>query len=293
MTSASPPNAAACPRDSRPEEGAQAPPACCGAGDGDRPALSPADAARIALAGAGALAAWAGWLPAWRGVDVVPLAILAVAGWPVFREAWENLRARRMTMELSMTVAFAAAAAARESVALLVMLASVLAAEVLERLTVRRGRRAIQQILDLLPRSAVVRRAGREETVAVAALVPGDVVLVPPGSQIPVDGAVTGGASAVDESIVTGESLPVEKVPGAPVFAGSMNRSGALEVRAERLGEDTAFGRILEAVEHAERSRAPVQESRTASPQGSSPPPSSPPARPGSSPGTRAPPSPP
>jgi Cd2+/Zn2+-exporting ATPase/Cu+-exporting ATPase len=82
---------------------------------------------------------------------------------------------------------------------------------------------------------------------------------VNPGTLIPVDGAVTVGHSYVDEATVTGESMPVAKTVGAWVFAGTINQSGALEVRTERLGRDTTFGRIIEAVEHAGRSKAPVQ----------------------------------
>src|SRR4030095_7585390 len=88
---------------------------------------------------------------------------------------------------------------------------------------------------------------------------PGDVIVVKPGSRISVDGVVTGGHSFVDQSAITGESLPVEKIPGAAVFAGTINQSGALEIEARGIGRDTAFGKIIAAVEEAERSRAPIQ----------------------------------
>jgi Cd2+/Zn2+-exporting ATPase/Cu+-exporting ATPase len=87
----------------------------------------------------------------------------------------------------------------------------------------------------------------------------GDAVLVNPGGRIPVDGMVLGGHSFVDQARITGESMPVEKTAGTPVYAGSINQSGALEIRAERIGPDTSYGKIIEAVEQAERSRAPVQ----------------------------------
>ena len=87
----------------------------------------------------------------------------------------------------------------------------------------------------------------------------GEVVLIAPGSRIPVDGRVLTGHSYVDQATITGESVPVEKAPGATVYAGTVNQSGALDVRADRLGRDTSFGKIVEAVEHAERSRAPIQ----------------------------------
>src|ERR1700716_2639239 len=126
-------------------------------------------------------------------------------------------------------------------------------------MTVSRGRRAIRDLLDFLPRAVSVRRAGAVAEVQADTLTAGDAVLVNPGGRIPVDGTVIAGHSFVDQARITGESLPVEKTAGAAVFAGSINQSGELEVRAERIGRDTSYGKIIEAVEQAERSRAPVQ----------------------------------
>jgi Cd2+/Zn2+-exporting ATPase/Cu+-exporting ATPase len=135
----------------------------------------------------------------------------------------------------------------------------VLIAEVLEGMTVSRGRRAIRDLLDFLPRAVSVRRGAAVAEVDTDALAVGDAVLVNPGGRIPVDGTVIAGHSFVDQARITGESMPLEKIAGAPVFAGSINQSGALEIRAERIGRDTSYGKIIEAVEQAERSRAPVQ----------------------------------
>src|SRR5208283_2039005 len=87
----------------------------------------------------------------------------------------------------------------------------------------------------------------------------GDVVIIKPGARVPVDGKVVRGNSFVDQSAITGESLPIEKVPGAPVYAGTINQSGLLEVETQQVGRETAFGKIIEAVERAEQSRAPIQ----------------------------------
>jgi P-type E1-E2 ATPase len=84
-------------------------------------------------------------------------------------------------------------------------------------------------------------------------------VLVKPGASVPVDGEVSSGHSFVDQAMVTGESLPVEKTMGSSVFAGTVNQSGVLEVRATGIGKDTAYARIIEAVERAEKTRAPIQ----------------------------------
>ncbi|HTB75607.1 MAG TPA: HAD-IC family P-type ATPase, partial [Polyangiaceae bacterium] len=91
------------------------------------------------------------------------------------------------------------------------------------------------------------------------ALAVGDVVVIKPGGRLPVDGVVESGHSFVDQSAITGESLPTEKVPGASVFAGTINQSGALEVRTTGIGRDTTFAKIVDAVEQAQESRAPIQ----------------------------------
>jgi P-type Cu+ transporter len=186
-------------------------------------------------------------------------AALAIGGWPIFKEAAENLAARRMTMELSMTIAIAAAAAIGEFFTAFVITVFVLAAEVLENMTVARGRIAIRDLMEFLPRSVIVRRSGAVREVSAAELCPGDRVLVNPGALVPVDGVVLTGHSFVDQAKITGEPIPVEKSAGAAVYAGTVNQSGALEITAERIGRDTTYGRIIEAVEQAERLRAPVQ----------------------------------
>jgi heavy metal translocating P-type ATPase len=214
---------------------------------------------RVALVG---LAAAMVWFRVWEPVSsfsIVGVAGLLVGGWPIFKEAFENLIAKRMTMELSMSIAIVAAAAISEFFTALVITLFVLVAEVLEGMTVSRGRRAIRDLLDFLPRAVSVRRAGGVAEVDAATLSPGDAVLVNPGGRIPVDGTVIAGHSFVDQARITGESMPLEKSVGASVFAGSINQSGALEIRAERIGRDTSYGKIIEAVERAERSRAPVQ----------------------------------
>jgi P-type Cu+ transporter len=164
-----------------------------------------------------------------------------------------------MTMELSMTIAIVAAAAIGEFFTALVIALFVLIAEVLEGLTVSRGRHAIRDLLEFLPRSVSVRRADGVREISIAELHVGDAVLINPGGRVPVDGTVLSGHSYLDQSRITGESMPVKKTAGTAVYAGSINQSGAIEVQAERIGRDTSYGKIIEAVEQAERSRAPVQ----------------------------------
>jgi heavy metal translocating P-type ATPase len=202
------------------------------------------------------------WFRVWDAFGhqrLVGLAATLAGGYPIFKEAFDHMRQRRMTMELSMTIALVAALAIGEEVTALVITGFVLAAEILEGLTVSRGRRAIGQLLDLLPRVVWVRRHEQVTEIPIEELRPADLVIVRPGSRIPVDGTVVGGESFVDQAPITGEPRPVKKSVGSAVLAGTVNQSGALEVRCDRIGRDTSFGRIIDAVEHAEHRRAPIQ----------------------------------
>ena len=230
-----------------------------GEGDARYAGIRRLDLARVFFM---ALAAGFVWFRVWEPlprISVIGLFATLVGGYPIFREAFESIAERKMTMELSMTIALGAAVVVGEFFTAIVITMFVLAAEILEGLTVSRGRRAIRQLLDYLPRTVLLRRNGEPVEAPAEEVRPGDSVLVNPGALIPVDGAVTAGRSYVDEATVTGESMPVEKTIGAWVFAGTVNQSGALEVRTERLGRDTTFGRIIEAVERAVQSKAPVQ----------------------------------
>ena len=217
------------------------------------------DLIRIALVALAVLASWAlPWRPLAR-LEVISLVAAVAGGFPIWKEAITAVFERRMTMELSMTIAIGAALAIGESFTASVIVLFVLVAEALEHLTVGRGRRALKHLTDLLPRSATVRRGSGEQDLAITELRPGDVIIVKPGARLPVDGDVVAGHSFVDQATITGESLPVEKLPGARVFAGTINQSGVLEVRTSGIGRDTAFGKIIDAVERAEHARAPIQ----------------------------------
>ena len=227
--------------------------------DGQGHALNSLDLTRVAFVAVAAGAMWFLGRSSNPYVTAVGVICTVVGGFPIFREAYENIMQRRMTMELSMAIAIVAALAIRELFTALVITLFVLVAEILEGLTVGRGRKAIQHLVDLLPSTATVRRGGCWADVQIQEVSADDEVLVRPGGRIPVDGEVVGGHSFVDQAPITGESMPVEKHPGATVYAGTINQSGAIEVRVTRLGRDTTFGKIIEAVETAEKSRAPIQ----------------------------------
>jgi Cu+-exporting ATPase len=136
----------------------------------------------------------------------------------------------------------------------------VLLGQVLEVRARSRTSGAIRKLLGLAPKTArLVRPDGREEDVPLAQIRPGDLLRVRPGEKVPVDGTVTEGQSAVDESMISGEPIPVEKARGAQVIGGTVNGTGGLLVRADRVGQDTLLAQIVRMVGEAQRSRAPVE----------------------------------
>ncbi len=205
------------------------------------------------------VASLTGWWRHWMSRDWLAFSATLIGGFPIFAEAWENLRKRRMTMELSMTLALIAALCIGQFLTALVIAFFVLFAELVEGYTVGGGRRAIQSLIDALPRRVTVRRNGEERELGTHEIASGETIVIRPGERIPADGVVSKGHSFVDQSSITGESLPIEKVEQSKVFAGTINKDGVLEVRVEKVGRDTTFGKIIEIVEQAEKSRAPVQ----------------------------------
>src|SRR5882724_9802163 len=214
---------------------------------------------RLGVMAAVILASLTGWWKSYMARDWLTFAATLIGGFPIFKEAWDNLRKRRMTMELSMTLALVAALCIGQFLTALVIAFFVLFAEMVEGYTVGSGRRAIQTLIDALPRRVRVRRGGEERELGTNEVVAGETIIIRPGERIPADGVVIKGHSFVDQSSITGESLPVEKVEQTKVFAGTINKDGVLEVRIEKIGRDTTFGKIIEIVEQAEKSRAPVQ----------------------------------
>src|SRR6266705_4899980 len=118
---------------------------------------------------------------------------------------------------------------------------------------------AIRKLMDLAPRTARVVRDDHEEEIPVELVQVDDLVIVRPGERIPVDGVIVGGFSAVDESMITGESIPVEKKVGDIAIGATINRTGLLRIRATRVGADTTLNQIIKLVEDAQASRAPIQ----------------------------------
>ncbi len=143
-----------------------------------------------------------------------------------------------------------------ESAAMILVLITV--GKLLESISKGRTTRSLRALIDLSPKTATVIRDGNEEVIDAASVKPGDIFIVRPGESIPVDGVVLEGGSSVDESALTGESMPIDKSVGASVSAGTLNLSGFLRCEATRVGEDTALAQIIKIVSDATASKAPI-----------------------------------
>ena len=192
------------------------------------------------------------------GFDVA-MVLALVGGLPIFTAAVTELARKRVSADLAVGMAAIAALAIGQYAVAAEVVLIMLIGEALENYAVGRTRSGIARLLALRPEEARVRRDGEEQIVPAAEIRPDDVVLVRPGDRIPVDGKVMSGGSTVDQSPITGESLPADKGPGDGVFAGTINLHGALEIAVERLGKDTALEQIVQLVEEAEEAKAPTQ----------------------------------
>ena len=186
------------------------------------------------------------------------LAYLA-GGYDIARHSLKALLLLRFDIDVLMLVAAIGAAFVGEwpEGAFLLFLFSL--GHALEHYATGKARRAIRALAEITPKTARVRRDGREQEIPVEKLKRGDLVVVRNGERIPVDGVVKEGFSAVDQSPITGESIPVEKQAGDEVFAGSVNGDGALEIEVTRLAKDTTLARVIQMVEEAQTQKSPTQ----------------------------------
>ncbi len=212
-----------------------------------------------ALLGAGMLLQWLKLGPSPLHTSCYALATLA-GGLLVFPAAFKALRKRRLDMNVLMTVAVTGAWLVGEGAEGAAVVFLFALSELLESWSVGRARRAIAALLKLTPQTALVRGAdGVTKEVPVAEVTIGSEISVRSGSSIPLDGEVITGASSVNQAPITGESVPVEKQPGDPVFAGTINGEGSLTVRVTKASSDSTLARIIQLVEEAEEQKAPTQ----------------------------------
>ena len=218
-----------------------------------------------------------GLLWAWRGLGLVTLPILVWGGSQFYRGAWAAAKSRSANMHTLIGLGIGAAWL-YSTVAVLapglfptrelaetyydvvsVVTALVVLGMALEIKAKGKTSEALKKLIGLQPKTARVVRDGAEVDVPVERVVVDDVVRVRPGEKIPVDGIVIDGASAVDESMVTGESIPIEKVSGDEVIGATLNKTGAFRFRATKVGTDTALANIIRMVQDAQGSKPPIQ----------------------------------
>ncbi len=192
------------------------------------------------------------------GYDIAAI-LCVVGGWKIFYEAISNLLRGRISADLAVAIAAVAALAVGEYLAAAEVILIMLIGEALEEFAVDRSRDATRRLASLQPPTARVRRDGEEREIPAEQVVPGDILVIRPGERIPVDGEVIGGTSAVDQSAVTGESMPVSKAAGDEVYAGTLNGVGVLEVRATATVAESALATIVRLVEEAEEKKAPIE----------------------------------
>ncbi len=205
----------------------------------------------------GALAPSSG-MPAWVSTAAFIAAYFA-GGWHGVQSAWYSLREGTVDVDLLMILAALGAAyvgAPLEGGTLLFLFSL---SHVLQHAAMDRARQAIHALMKLRPSVAMTRRNGTLVTLPIDDLVVGDIVIVRPGESIPLDGIIEQGESAMNEASLTGESMPVNKRVGDPVFAGTINTSGGLEVRVTKLARDSAIARLIQMVEHAQSEKAETQ----------------------------------
>jgi heavy metal translocating P-type ATPase len=210
------------------------------------------------------LVAWTGWaLPTWSnewlGGYRIALIAAILGGARVLYTSVEALLEGRVGADLAVAIACVAAVLFNKPLVAAEIVFIGMLGECLESFTFERTQRAIRRIVEVCPRRCWVVRDGQEVRVFTHELQVGDTVVVKPGGRIPADGVVVDGRSAVDASALTGESLPVDKGPGDPVLAGTLNQLGALTIRAERVAEQTVVGRVVELTARALREKAPLE----------------------------------
>ncbi|MSP11863.1 MAG: cadmium-translocating P-type ATPase [Chloroflexi bacterium] len=190
---------------------------------------------------------------------LVGLALVVASGWPIFLNVMRAALKRQITSHALMSLGVIAALAVGQWTTAAVVVFFMRVGAYTETFATEGARRAVKDLTAMAPQTARIERDGTEHEVPIAEVAVGETVIVRPGEKIPVDGEVIGGQATVDQSAITGESMPVEVVSGSQVFAATMAHLGSLRVRTTRTGADTTFGRVVKMVEEAETHRADVQ----------------------------------
>ena len=189
------------------------------------------------------------------------LALVAVVagGTPIVVSALQALLHKDLDVDLLATIAIIAAVIVGQYLAAALVVLMLSGGEILEDYTANKTSKAIQLLIESAPKTARIRKDGKETQVPIEEVKVGDIVLVKPGEKIPIDGEVTSGVSSVNQASLTGESITVQKSVNCKVLSGTIVELGALEIRAEKVGEDTTFAHIIKLIREGQSNRAPIE----------------------------------
>ena len=188
------------------------------------------------------------------------LAASLIGGFPIAASAWQALRVKVISIDLLVTLAILGAFVIREFEESAIVAFLFLFGAYLEQKTLAKTRSAIKELVEMAPETALRQKAdGDFEEVDVDDLDEGDILLVKTGGKIPVDGEVVSGSGTANEASITGESMPLGKKPGDPVYAGTILENGTIRIKAEKVGDETTFGKIIELVEEAQDSKSQAE----------------------------------
>jgi Cu+-exporting ATPase len=218
---------------------------------------------------------WLGVMVPYKNIILLLLAtpVQFIAGYRFYKGTWSALRAKTANMDVLIAIGTSAAYFYSLAVVLFspilgehvyfetsaIIITFILLGKWLEALTKGRTSEAIKKLIGLQPKTATVVRKGKEQEIPISQVVVGDIVIVKPGQKIPVDGVVVDGLSSVDESMITGESIPAEKKKGDKVIGGTINKHGSFRFRATQVGNATMLSQIIKLVQEAQGSKAPIQ----------------------------------
>ncbi len=210
------------------------------------------------ISGVFLLISWSGILKGILPFDVALVSVV-ISGTPILIEAGKGLVTKfDLKANVLVSIALIASVAIGEYFAAGEIAVIMMIGEILEDRTVRKAHESVKKLIQLTPQVARVKTPNGEKEVQVSELEIGNIILVKPGESIPVDGIIVSGNTSVDQSILTGESMPVDKKPGDEVFIGTLNQLGAIEINATRVGEDTSLAELIRLIKESESRKAPV-----------------------------------
>ncbi|MBC8230253.1 cation-translocating P-type ATPase [bacterium] len=213
------------------------------------------------------------WISTWQGIlsgiirfgnindlaNILAIVVIVFGGYSIFKNAFLTLLSRNLNVNVLVSAAAIAAMAIGEYLEAATVIFIMVMGEFLEDFTVGRTNRAISQLIKITPQQATVRRNGKETQIPVDQVNQGETIIVKAGERIPIDGDIISGEASINQAVITGESMPIDKGIGDAVYSGTVNDVGYLEVKATKVGADTTLARIKRLIQEAQMEKAPIQ----------------------------------